>query len=119
MSLLGGGSRYVPITVYPQELVTDIDGNPRTRPSVTGIATTARFQPLSQSGTSARISEQDVEGFESEEGYTMRFPSSFTTALGPQSEIEWNGKRWAIFGFPEEYNSSRRTAHQIFQVKRK
>lgn len=121
MGLLDGGALYEDITVYPQELVTDGDGNKKTRPSVTGVSAKARFQVQGQSGTSARRAEQDVEGDESEQVYEMRLDRASNTLLGPigpQAEIEWQGKRWAVFGFPGMYNSSRRTAHTVYTVKR-
>jgi len=118
MSLLDGGNSYEPITIYLEEVVTDGDGNIRRQPSTTPTSAFARFQTLNQSGTSERRSEQDNEGFESEESYNMRFPRSFTTYVGPQSEIVWNGARWAIFGFATRHNSSPRTAHLSYQIKR-
>lgn len=105
------------VTVYPEEVVTDIDGNTRTRPSATGIPTRARLQVLGQSGTSSRRQEQDNEGFESERVYSIRFPRDFPI-LGLQSQIEWNGKRWALFGTENVYNSSRRTRHITYTIKR-
>ena len=95
MSLLDTGARYQQVTVYPEELVIDSDGNKRTRPSTTGIPALARLQVANQSGTSARRAEQDNEGFESEKVYRMRFPRSFTKEhgiLGAQSQIEWRGQ---------------------------
>ena len=121
MSLLDASQQYEPVTVFPEELVTDSDGNPHTQPSNSGIDTIARFQVLNQTGTSARRSEQDNEGFESEEVYSMRFTRKFSATqgmLGPQSEIEWNGRRWAVFGFGNHYHGSPRTAHQTYTIKR-
>lgn len=121
MSLLGCGAVYEDVTVYPQELTADSDGNPRTRPATAGIAAKARFQAQGQSGTSARRSEQDNEGFESEQVYEMRFDLDSDTLLGeigPQSEVEWGGKRWAVFGFAKNFNGSRRTKHRYYTVKR-
>lgn len=117
MSLLDGGGYYEDIIVYPEEVVTDIDGNIRTQPSATGIPARARFQFQGQSGTSSRRAEQDNEGFESEKVYTMRFPRGFQI-LGAQSEIEWNGARWGVFGDVHYHNSSPRIAHVEYTVKR-
>lgn len=124
MSLLDSGAVYQDVTVYPQEETTDIDGNPRTQPSTSGVSSQARFQPLMQSGTSARIQESDNEGFESQEVYSMRFPRGVFEDLGPQSQVEWgldsrgNPQRWAVFGFPARRNNSPGTAHVTYQVKR-
>ena len=121
MSLLDTGARYQPVIVYPEELVIDSDGNNRTRPSATGIPAIARMQIANQSGTSARRSEQDNEGFESEKVYQMRFPRSFTRdhgILGMQSQIEWNGQRWAVFGDANVYEASPATSRVDYTIKR-
>lgn len=121
MSLLDTGARYQPCIVYPEELTVDSDGNKRTRPSTTGIPAIARFQVANQSGTSARRAEQDNEGFETEKVYRMRFPRSFTKEhgiLGAQSEIEWRGQRWAVFGDATVYDSSPALARVDYTIKR-
>lgn len=121
MSLLDSGGRYEPVLVYPEELIIDADGNKRTRPSQTPIEALARFQVANQSGTSARRSEQDNEGFSSEKVYRMRFPRSFTNEhgiLGAQTQIVWNGQRWALFGDATQYNSSPRLQRVDYTVKR-
>jgi len=109
------------VVVYPEEVTTDDDGNTKTRPSATGIPAKARLQFQGQSGTSARRAEQDIEGFESEQVYNLRFPKTFTAEhglLGMQSQIEWQGKRWCIFGDPRVYTSSKRTAHIDYIIRR-
>ncbi|WXX09731.1 head-to-tail stopper [Mycobacterium phage MS619] len=121
MSLLDTGARYQPVIVYPEELVIDGDGNKRTRASKTGIQAIARLQVANQSGTSARRAEQDNEGFESEKVYRMRFPRSFTKEhgiLGAQSQIEWRGQRWALFGDATVYDSSPALARVDYTIKR-
>jgi hypothetical protein len=105
------------VVVFPEEVVTDMDGNVRTRPSAVGIPTRARCQPLGQSGTSSRRQEQDNEGFESERVYSIRFHPDFPV-MGAQSQVEWQGVRWALFGTEVRYNSSRRTAHIHYTIKR-
>lgn len=117
MSLLGRRGRYEPITVYPEEAVTDRDGNTRTRPSKTGYPSKARFQIQGQSGTSARRAEQDNEGYETEQVYKMRMPRG-EPILGAQSQIEWRGRRWSVFGDHHWYNSSPRTQHIEYTIKR-
>jgi len=116
VSILDTGTEDV--LVFLEEVVTDIDGNIRTRPSKTGIPTKARIQVQGQSGTSARRSEQDNEGYESEKVYRIRFPRSFPHVLGAQSQIEWRGQRWAVFGDINYYTSSPRTAHVVYTMKR-
>lgn len=125
MSLLDSGAVYQDVTVFPQELTTDIDGNPRTQPSASGTAAKARFQPLLQAGTTSRVQESNIKGFESQEVYNMRFPRGVFEDLGPQSEIEWgldvkgDPQRWAVFGFPARRNNSPATAHVVYQVERR
>lgn len=115
MGLLDRGTEDV--IVYPEEVVTDMDGNIRTRPSANGFPARARMQPLGQTGTSSRRQEQDNEGFESERVYNIRFPRNFPI-LGAQSEIEWRGVRWALFGTEVIYNNSPRTSHVTYTIKR-
>lgn len=121
MSLLDGGPGFEDCVVYPEVMVNDSDGNPRTRPSATGIPAKARFQIQGQSGTSSRRQEQDNEGYESEKVYKIRFSRAFNAQhgeLGAQSQIEWRGVRWAMFGDAARYGSSRRTAHLTYTIKR-
>lgn len=106
------------VIVYLEEVVTDVDGNIRTRASSVGIPAKARLQVQGQSGTSSRRQEQDNEGFDSEKVYTLRFPRSFPHILGAQSVVEWNGDRWAVFGDVNRYTASSRTAHHTYTIKR-
>lgn len=116
MSLLDTGNQRV--IVFPEETYTDADGNAMTRPSSSGISALARIDPQNQSGTSARRAEQDNEGFESEEVYSLRFPRGFPHVLGPQAQLEWMGARWVIFGMPVRYTRSPSTAHTEYTIKR-
>jgi|694.fasta_scaffold28832_4 hypothetical protein len=106
------------IVIFPEETVTDADGNLQTRPSATGFHAKARIQPSGMSGTSARRSEQDNEGFESEKVYSMRLPRSFCQILGAQSQIVWRGQRWVVFGDAFIFNNSPKTAHVAYTIKR-
>lgn len=117
MSLLDRGCPE-DVIVFPEEVVTDMDGNIRTRAAAVGFPMKARLQVQGQSGTSSRRQEQDNEGFESEKVYTLRFPRSFTQVLGSQAQIEWQGVRWAVFGNINRYTASPRTAHSTYTVKR-
>jgi hypothetical protein len=116
MSLLDKASEDV--LVFLEESVTDRDGNVRTRPSATGIPAKARLQVHGQSGTSARRAEVQDIGYQTEQVYTIRFPRSFPHTLGAQSQIEWRGKRWSVFGDVSFYNGSRRTAHVEYTIRR-
>lgn len=119
MSLLDKGN--IDVIVYPEELVADSDGNKRTRPSKVGVPARARVDILGQSGTSSRRQEQDNEGYESEKVYSLRFTRKSERELGrlgAQSCIEWEGRKWAVFGDENVYNRSRRTSHRTYTIKR-
>lgn len=107
------------VVVYLEEVTTDADGNLVTRASDTGIPTRARIWPKNQSGTSARRAEQSDGGHSTEQFYAVRFPRSWPHVLGAQSQIEWNCKRWSVFGDPVHYNGSARTRHTHYQIVRK
>jgi hypothetical protein len=116
MSLLDGGNQSV--TIFPEEVITDIDGNIQTRPSKVGVPAVARIQPLGASGTSARRAEQDNEGFESEKWYSFRLPRRYQCHMGAQAQVEWMGKRFAVHGDATIYTSSPRTAHVTYTLRR-
>lgn len=116
MSLLDRSNETV--TVFPEEVTTDADGNTITRASATGIETRAWIAPQAQSGTSARRAETQETGFFTEQVYSLRFPRSWTLALGAQSQIEWNGVRWSVFGNPVSHNGSARTRHCHYTIVR-
>ena len=116
MSMLDRG--HVDVTVFLEEAVTDADGNIMTRPSETGTPARIRMDPAVMTGTSARRAEQDNEGFETEQQYTCRFPRSFQHVIGAQSQLEWNGRRWAMHGDRFVYDRSHRTAHFVYRLRR-
>lgn len=116
MSLLDKANEDV--VVYLEEEWTDRDGNLGTRPSAVGIPAKATIQPAAQSGTSARRSEQDNEGYETEGVYRIRFARSFPYVLGAQSRVEWNGQYWALIGDVHLYNGSPRTRHVDYTIRR-
>lgn len=64
MSLLNRGTDTV--TVYPEEVTTDADGNTRTRPSAVGVLCRAVVQPV------AGFTEGQAEGFETTSKYRLR-----------------------------------------------
>jgi hypothetical protein len=109
MSLLNRGTETV--TVYPEEAVTDADGNTRTRPSAVGVVVRAVVQPV---GTPT---EGQDGGFETTSKYRLRLVG-YSGVLGAQSQVDWQGKRYAIDGEPLQYNGSRRTAHVDYTVVR-
>ncbi len=111
----------VNVVVYPQVEITTRHLNTTTAASDTGIPTPARIQVASSSGTSARRAEQDNDGFESEVFYRIRFPRAFDSEhgiLGMQSQISWEGKKYGVFGIPQRYMGSSRTAHVEYLMQR-
>jgi hypothetical protein len=60
---------------------------------------------------------QDI-GFVRESNYRLQ-PVGFPTSLEAQSQVEWQGKRYAIEGEHRRYNDSRRTAHVDYIIERR
>lgn len=106
MSLLHRGTDQV--TVYPEAVVTDSDGNTVTRPGMVGVLTRAVVQPLS--------STENDKGTESR--YRLRLVG-YPDLLGAQSAVEWKGKRYAILGDPLIFNGSARTRHVDYTMVRR
>jgi hypothetical protein len=90
---------------------TDADGNKITRAALIGTLVRAVVQPISST-------ENADGGFNSGSRYRLRL-INYPGILGAQSQIEWNGKRYAIDGDPLIYNGSRRTAHVDYRMVRK
>lgn len=118
MSLLDTGRETV--IVYHQEQFISPDGNIMYRPSVTDVETipNCAVQLAAQSGTSARRSEQDEEGYDTEDVYRFRPPRSYTRKIGFQAQAEWRGLRWNIIGNPKEFNGSDNTYHTDYTLRR-
>lgn len=117
MSLLDVGRET--IILYNEETYTDPDGNPSRRASTTPITVSnCAVQLVAQSGTSARRTEDNNEGFDSEQVYRLRPPRSFTTIIGMHARIVWQGVEWAVFGKARRYNGSDRTAHIDYMLRR-
>lgn len=112
MSLLDRGTETV--TVYAEETTTDADGNTITRPSAVGVVARAVVQPVTVLGS--QTEHQDF-GFDVTSKYRLRLVG-YPDLLGAQSQVEWNGKRYAIDGEPRIYNGSRRTGHVDYVMVR-
>lgn len=107
------------VVVFPEVVTTDRDGNVKTTASTEGFPAKAMIHPLNQSGTAARRAEQDNEGFESEKVVRCRFTGEHRfLVLGAQSQIEWEGNRWSVFGDVIQYDSSPRTKHYHYTLRR-
>jgi hypothetical protein len=110
VSLLNRGSELV--TVYPEVAVTDSDGNTITKPSAVGTLCRAVLQPLTSTEDPSAV------GFETESKYRLRLVG-YPSVLGAQSQIDWNGKRYALDGDARIYGGSPRTAHVDYQIVRR
>ncbi|MFI2841694.1 hypothetical protein [Mycolicibacterium sp. PDY-3] len=112
MTLLRNGSETV--TVFPEETVTDADGNTVTRAGSVGVVVRASVQPL-------RTIETADAGFHTTARYRLRLAGGFPTGggiLGAQSQIEWRSKRYSIEGDAELHTSSPRTSHAVYTMVR-
>jgi hypothetical protein len=116
VSLLRRGSETV--IVYPEVVVVDADGNDITRASAAGTPCKAVVQPIT-SAVATGGSEKHDGGFLSESKYRLRLVNWPGELLGPQSQVEWRGKRYAVSGEPRIYNGSPRTAHCDYVIERK
>lgn len=107
------------VQLYPEIVKTDKDGNTRTCASDTPIALKVWLAPVGQSGTAARRSEQDNEGYESEKLMRMRMiRSNHHITIGAQARIGIDGNFWSVFGDKTEYMATSRTAHQEYTLRR-
>lgn len=112
MSLLDKGTETV--TVYPVVTSTDEDGNTITKASTTGTDYRATVQPMAV-GAKA---ETNQTGFETVSRYRLRLVG-YPGLLGPEAQVDWRGKRYAIDGEPEQHTSgSRRTWHVTYTIQR-
>ncbi|WP_241473174.1 phage head completion protein [Mycolicibacterium neoaurum] len=116
MSLLSNGAEIV--TVYPEETVTDEDGNELTRAGSVGVVVKASVQPL---GPGAERHEKADTGYDVTSRYRLRLAGGFPTGagiLGAQSQVEWRGRRYSIDGEAQLHTGSRRTAHVTYTMVR-
>jgi hypothetical protein len=112
-SLLYRGTEVV--TVFPAEPHTDRNGNIVTRPSAVGVVARAVVQPIPSIVPSE---EESPVGFLTTSKYRLRLVG-YSGLLGAQSQIEWQGRRYAIYGQPMQFNGSRRTAHVDYVIVRR
>jgi uncharacterized protein YfaS (alpha-2-macroglobulin family) len=111
MSLLNRGTETVKVYQEIQTPETDSDGNTRTRAALIGTTYRAVVQPISST-------ENADGGFNTETRYRLRL-INYPNILGAQSQIEWDGKRYSLFGDAMIYNGSPRTAHVEYVIVRK
>lgn len=109
MSLLHRGNETV--SVFPETVVTDEDGNAKTRPSSVGLVARAVVQPINSS-------ENADGGYNTSTRYRLRLVGWNGGTLGAQSQVEWNGKRYSIEGDALIYAGSPRTARAEYTMVR-
>jgi len=109
VSLLHRGTETV--TVFAKDPFADADCNTRTRPSSVGVVVRTVVQPMTST-------EHQTVGLETESKYRLRLVG-YPGVLGAQTQVDWQGKRYAIDGDPGIYNGSRRTAHVEYVIVRR
>lgn len=110
-SLLHRGTEIV--TVFPDEMIIDGEGNKKMRPSATGIVCRAVVQPIT-------TTEDAKVGYQTMSKYRLRLVgySGNPSLLGAQAVVEWQGRRYGIHGEPMIYNGSPRTRHVDYTMVR-
>ncbi|MBS4103970.1 hypothetical protein [Tsukamurella paurometabola] len=117
MSLLNRGRETV--TVYPEVATVDQDGNTVLRPSAVGVIYRAAIQPMTSTEDTANAeSASAVAGELTVSRHRMRLVG-YPGVLGAKSQIEWDGKRYAMFGEARVYNGSSRTGHVDYVIVRR
>lgn len=115
MSLLNRGNETVKI--FPEEVIIDEDGNKFTRPSKVCVLVKAVVQPVNIGVMSASPEAQKI-GFETSSKYRLRLVG-YPGLLDAQSQVEWNGNRYAIEGDPQIFSGSARTKRAEYVMFRK
>src|SRR5690606_35495217 len=110
------------VTVYPEEIWTDADGNTMTRAASEGVETPAMIRLRSSDGVSA---EENTQGFYTDEVYWCRFPRgsagdalAWEGRVGAQSRVEWYGVYWGMFLQLLWFNVLLRTRRFEFCIRR-
>jgi len=62
--------------------------------------------------------EDQEGGFHTTSKYRLRLVG-YPSVLGAQSQIEWRGQRWSVFGDPNYFTGSSRTAHVDYVIVRR
>lgn len=107
------------ILLYPEEVTTDRDGNTITQASETPIPLKVWLQVRGQSGTASRRSEQQDEGYETEQVLSMRLRrKDMDLEIGAQSKVTWGDEEYSVFGDVDRYIASPRTRHAMYTLRR-
>jgi hypothetical protein len=117
MSLLTSSPQFVPVTFFPQVVFTDPDGNSITQASKTGVPGFARFQAITFISTGSKSQANISGGFNTQKIYGMRTAPD-SPFLGAQSQVEWNGEKYALSGEANVYAGTARTAHNVYFVRK-
>ena len=107
------------VELYPEIVTKDRDGNIMTKPSDEPVMLKVWLQVRGQSGTASRRSEQQSEGWETEQVMSMRLRKKDTDmVIGAQSKIRWRGEWYHVFGDVDRYIGSPWTRHDMYTVRR-
>jgi hypothetical protein len=123
MGLLSRSPQFVDVVFYPQIQFEDPDGNTITQASKTGLPGKARFQAITFISTGSKSQANIEGGFNTQKIYGMR-PAPLladgtpTPPMGPWSQVEWNGEKFAFSGAANVYSGSARTQHDIYFVRK-
>lgn len=107
------------VELYPEIVTVDRDGNTITKASDTPIPMKVWLQVRGQSGTASRRSEQQKEGFETEQVLSMRLRRQDTgMKIGSQAKIRWGDEWYHVFGDVDRYIGSPGTRHDMYMLRR-
>lgn len=115
MSLLDQANAEV--TLYPEEVTTDVDGNTRTRPSKVGVPLKVWLAPIGR--TMYASPETGAIGFETSDAMRMRLLRKDTDLhVGAQAQVEIDGKRWSVDGDAVQTRMRGRTKRAEYILRR-
>ena len=105
------------VILYPEEVVTDMDGNTRTRPSKVGIPIKAWLAPIGR--TMYASPETNEIGFEISDALRMRLLQRDTDLhVGAQAKVEVDGDIWSVDGDAVQTRMKGRTRRSEFILRR-
>lgn len=107
------------IELYPEIVTFDRDGNTITKASDTPVPMKVWLEVRGQSGTASRRSEQQDEGFESEQVLSMRLRRrDMHPEIGAQAKVRWGDEWYSVFGDVDRRIASPRTRHDMYNLRR-
>ncbi|MFC6090872.1 hypothetical protein [Saccharothrix lopnurensis] len=98
------------ITVYPQVLSTDSDGNPVWVPSIDGVPLEVMVWPLDAAESSALSREPG-------EAYRVRPARGQPVPVGAFAAVMWGGREWDVHGEITPHSRGRATRRVTFVIR--